>query len=38
MKLPENPKAIDWDAFWKLPTGNVSREAAQEAIDWAKGE
>jgi prevent-host-death family protein len=38
MKLPENPKPMDWDAFWKLPTGNVSREAAQEAIDWAKGE
>jgi prevent-host-death family protein len=36
MKLAE--KEMDWDAFWAIPTGNVSDEAVKEAIDWAKGE
>jgi hypothetical protein len=29
---------MDWDAFWALPSANVSDEAVREAIDWAKGE
>lgn len=29
---------MDWDAFWGLPAGDVSREAAVEAAAWSKGE
>ena len=36
MKLAE--KEMDWDAFWALPHPEISEEAAQEAIDWAKGD
>jgi prevent-host-death family protein len=38
LKLPENPRGIDWEAFWKLPRPTVSDEAAKEAMDWVKGE
>jgi len=38
LKLPENPEPMDWDAFWAIPTGNVSDEAVREAIEWAKGD
>lgn len=38
LKLPENPKGIDWEALRKLPMPEVSDEAVKEAIDWAKGE
>ena len=38
MTLPKSTKPIDWDAFWAIPTGTVSREAAREAIKWAKGD
>lgn len=37
LKLPENPKGIDWEALRKLPMPGVSDEAVKEAIDWAKG-
>ncbi len=30
LKLPEQP--LDWEAFWALPSGNVSREAALQAV------
>lgn len=36
LKLPE--EEMNWEAFWKLPTGDVPREAAIEAAIWAKGE
>lgn len=36
LKLPE--EEMDWDAFWKLPTGDVPRDVALEAAIWAKGE
>ena len=29
---------MDWDAYWAVPTGSVSDEAAKEAIEWAKGD
>jgi hypothetical protein len=29
---------IDWDAFWKLPSGNVSHEAAVLAAIDGKGD
>jgi len=29
---------MDWDAFWRLPAGNVPRDVAVEAAIWAKGE
>ncbi|MGA3046243.1 MAG: type II toxin-antitoxin system prevent-host-death family antitoxin [Terracidiphilus sp.] len=35
---PKSPNPIDWEAFWAIPTGNVSDEAVKDAIDWAKGE
>ena len=38
LKLPESEKAMDWEAFWKLPRPEVSNEAAREAIRWAKGD
>jgi prevent-host-death family protein len=38
MVLPENPKGIDWEAFWAKPRPEVSDEAVKEAIDWAKGD
>lgn len=31
-------KEMDWEAFWAIPTGNVSDEAVKEAMDWVKGE
>jgi antitoxin (DNA-binding transcriptional repressor) of toxin-antitoxin stability system len=31
-------REMDWEAFWAIPTGNVSDEAVKEAIDWVKGE
>ncbi len=36
LKLPE--QEMDWEAFWKLPTGEMSHEAALQAAVWAKGE
>lgn len=38
MILPENPKGIDWEAFWAMPRPEVSDEAVKEAIDWVKGD
>jgi antitoxin (DNA-binding transcriptional repressor) of toxin-antitoxin stability system len=38
LKLPENPRGIDWEAFWKLPRPTVSDEAVKEAMDWVKGD
>jgi prevent-host-death family protein len=38
MILPENPKGIDWEAFWAAPRPEVSDEAVKEAIDWVKGD
>jgi len=37
LKLPENPRGIDWEALRKLPMPEVSDDAVKEAIDWAKG-
>lgn len=36
LKLPE--EEMDWDAFLALPRPQVSGEALNEAIKWAKGE
>jgi antitoxin (DNA-binding transcriptional repressor) of toxin-antitoxin stability system len=36
MKLPE--REMDWDAFFALPTGNVSREAAIKAAIESRGD
>ena len=38
MILPENPKGIDWEAFWAAPRPEVSDEAVKKAIDWVKGD
>jgi len=38
LTLPKDPRPMDWEAFWALPTGNVSDEAVREAIEWAKGD
>ena len=38
MTPPKDPSPMDWDAFWAIPTGNVSNEAVREAIEWSKGE
>src|ERR1700683_3811466 len=38
MKPPLDPNPMDWDAFWAIPTGDVSDKAVKEAIDWAKGD
>jgi antitoxin (DNA-binding transcriptional repressor) of toxin-antitoxin stability system len=38
LKLPENPRGIDWDALKSLPMPEVSDDAVKEAMDWAKGE
>jgi prevent-host-death family protein len=38
MTPPKDPTPMDWDAFFALPTGEVSDEAAREAIEWAKGD
>lgn len=38
LKLPENPKPIDWEALKKLPMPDVSDEAVKEAMDWVKGD
>jgi hypothetical protein len=29
---------MDWDAFWAIPTGNVSDQAIKDAMDWVKGD
>ena len=36
MKLPE--KEMDWDEFFSIPTGHVSREAAVRAAIESKGD
>jgi len=33
---PENPRGINWEAFWAAPRAEVSDEAVREAIDWVK--
>jgi prevent-host-death family protein len=38
MTPPKDPTPMDWDAFFAIPTGNVSDEAIREAIEWAKGD
>lgn len=38
LKLPENPRGIDWKAFWEKPRPTVSDEAVKEAMDWVKGD
>jgi prevent-host-death family protein len=37
LKMPEQP--LDWEAFWASPSGDVSREAAVQAVleDRAEG-
>jgi prevent-host-death family protein len=35
---PKRTAPMDWDRFWAIRTGEVSDEAAKEAIEWAKGE
>jgi prevent-host-death family protein len=36
MKLPE--REMDWDEFFSLPTGNVSREVAIRALIESRGD
>jgi len=36
MKLPE--QKMDWDEFFRLPAGNVSREAALKAVRESRGD
>jgi|SRR5271165_2457850 len=38
LKLPENPRGIDWKAVKMLPMPEVSDEAVKEAMDWVKGD
>jgi prevent-host-death family protein len=38
LKLPENPRGIDWEAVKKMPMPEVSDEAVREAMDWIKGD
>jgi prevent-host-death family protein len=38
MTAPKNPHPIDWDAYWAIPTGNVSDQAVKDALDWVKGD
>jgi prevent-host-death family protein len=38
LKPPIDPRPMDWDAFWAIPTGNVSDEAVKEAMDWVRDE
>jgi prevent-host-death family protein len=38
MKLPENPRGIDWGKLKELPMPEVSDEAVKEAMDWVKGD
>lgn len=38
LKLPENPKGIDWNAIEKLPMPEVPDEVVKEAMDWVKGD
>jgi prevent-host-death family protein len=38
MKLPENPRGIDWTKLKKLPGPEVSDEAVKEAMDWVRGD
>jgi prevent-host-death family protein len=35
---PKDPTPMDWDAFWAIPTGNVSDQAIKDAMDWVKGD
>ncbi len=36
MKLPQ--QAMDWDAFFALPTGNVPRDVAVKALIESRGD
>jgi prevent-host-death family protein len=38
LKLPEDPRPIDWEAMKKLPLPEVSDNAVKEAIAWVKGD
>ena len=38
LKLPENPRGIDWEAFWAAPRPDVSDKAVKDAMDWVKGD
>jgi antitoxin (DNA-binding transcriptional repressor) of toxin-antitoxin stability system len=38
LRLPENPRGIDWEAFWAKPSPLVQNGALREAIDWVKGD
>ena len=35
---PKDPTPMDWNAFWAIPTGNVSDQAIKDAMDWVKGD
>jgi|SRR5208282_372372 len=37
-QMKEAKGKMDWDAFWALPTANISDEAVKEAVEWAKGD
>jgi prevent-host-death family protein len=37
LKLPENPRGIDWEAVKNMPMPEVPDEAVKEAVDWVKG-
>lgn len=37
LSMPKDPKPIDWEAFWAIPTGDVPHDVAVEAAIWAKG-
>lgn len=36
LKMPEGE--IDWDRFFRVPVGDVTREVAVEAAIWSRGE
>ncbi|HTX77771.1 MAG TPA: type II toxin-antitoxin system prevent-host-death family antitoxin [Terracidiphilus sp.] len=37
LKLPENPKGLNWEELKKLPMPEAPEGAAQEALDWVRG-
>ena len=38
MKMPEEEGEMDWDAFFRLPAGNVETETAIQAVIDSRGD
>ncbi|HWE85258.1 MAG TPA: type II toxin-antitoxin system prevent-host-death family antitoxin [Terracidiphilus sp.] len=37
LKLPENPRGIDWEELRKMPMPEAPEGTVKEALDWVRG-